>query len=277
MHTVQMEAASVVVFSFVQCELVAPLVVDGSPDTKSSCSVGVNGFTGSGFTCICSEELVLVLCGARIGGHCGWPRCLGPAPVFRASSSVWGQLQCLGPAPLFGAGSSVWGRLQCLGPAPVFGAGSSVWGRLQCLGPAPVFGAGSSVWGRLQCLGPAPVFGAGSSVWGRLQCLGPVPVFGAGSSVRGRLQFKVPLHMLGSTFVTTPFNPGNVAAGSSPVGSLTTPYVRGVLGVGGWAGGLVVWRLRVLLSRGWPGPRIQLAVKDTNCSKGGYNRQKYRM
>ena len=57
MHTVQMEAASVVVFPFVQCELVAPLVVDGSPDTKSSCSVGVNGFTGSGFTCICSEEL----------------------------------------------------------------------------------------------------------------------------------------------------------------------------------------------------------------------------
>ena len=225
---------------FVQCELVAPLVVDGSPDTKSSCSVGVNGFTGSGFTCICSEELVLVLCGARIGGHCGWPQCLGLAPVFRA-------------------GSSVWGRLHCLGPAPVFGAGSSVWGWLQCLEPAPVFGAGSSVWGRLQCLGPAPVFGAGSSVWGRLQCLGPVPVFGAGSSVRGRLQFKVPLHMLGSTFVTTPFNPGNVAAGSSPVGSLTTPYVRGVLhvGVGGWAGGLVVWRLRVLLSRGWPGPRIQ--------------------
>ena len=31
-------------------------------------------------------------------------------------------------------------------------------------------------------------------------------------------------------------------------------------------GGLVVWRLRVLLSRGWPGPQI---VKDTNCSKGG--------
>ena len=291
-----MEAASVVVFPFVQCELVAPLVVDGSPDTKSSCSVGVNGFTGSGFTCICSEELVLVLCGARIGGHCGWPQCLGPAPVFRAGYSVWGRLQCLGPAPVFGAGSSVWGRLQCLGPAPVFGAGSSVWGRLQCLGPAPVFGAGSSVWsqlqglgpapvfgagssvwGRLQCLGPAPVFGAGSSVWGRLQCLGPAPVFGAGSSVWGRLQFKVPLHMLGSTFVTTPFNPGNVAAGSSPVGSLTTPYVRGVLGVGGWAGGLVVWRLRVLLSRGWPGPRIQLAVKDTNWSKGGYNRQKYRM
>ena len=87
---------------FVQCELVAPLVVDGSPTIKSSCSVGVNGFTGSGFICICSEELVLVLCGARIRGHCG------------------------------------------------------------------------------------------------------------------RLQFNVPLHMLGSTFVMTPFNPGNVAAGSSP-------------------------------------------------------------
>ena len=66
---------------FVQCELVAPLVVDGSPTIKSSCSVGVNGFTGSGFICICSEELVLVLCGARIGGHCGWPQCLGTAPV----------------------------------------------------------------------------------------------------------------------------------------------------------------------------------------------------
>ena len=65
---------------FVQCELVAPLVVDGSPTIKSSCSVGVNGFTGSGFICICSEELVLVLCGARIRGHCGWPQCLGPAP-----------------------------------------------------------------------------------------------------------------------------------------------------------------------------------------------------
>ena len=45
------------------------------------------------------------------------------------------------------------------------------------------------------------------------QCLGPVP-----------------LHMLGSTFVMTPFNPGNVAAGRSPVGSLITPYIctRGV-------------------------------------------------
>ena len=78
MYTLQMEAASVVVFQFVQCEL---LVVDGSPTIKSSCSVGVNGFTGSGFYCICSDELVLVLCGARIGGLCGWPQCLGPAPV----------------------------------------------------------------------------------------------------------------------------------------------------------------------------------------------------
>ena len=30
MYTLQMEAASVVVFQFVQCELVTPLVVDGS-------------------------------------------------------------------------------------------------------------------------------------------------------------------------------------------------------------------------------------------------------
>ena len=52
MYTLQMEAASVVVFH-----------------------------TCSGFICICSEELVLVQCGARIGGHCGWPQCLGPAPV----------------------------------------------------------------------------------------------------------------------------------------------------------------------------------------------------
>ena len=37
--------------------------------------------------------------------------------------------------------------------------------------------------------------------------------------------------------MTTPFNPGNVAAGSSPVGSLITPYVRGVFRVGGWVGG----------------------------------------
>ena len=48
MYTLQMEVASVVVFPFVQCGLVAPLVVNGSPDSKSSCSVGVNGFTGSG-------------------------------------------------------------------------------------------------------------------------------------------------------------------------------------------------------------------------------------
>ena len=59
MYTLQMEAASVVVFQFVQCELVTPLVGDGSPTIKSSCSVGVNGFTGSGFYCICSDELVL--------------------------------------------------------------------------------------------------------------------------------------------------------------------------------------------------------------------------
>ena len=35
MYTLQMEAASVVVFPFVQCGLVAPLVVDGSPDSVS--------------------------------------------------------------------------------------------------------------------------------------------------------------------------------------------------------------------------------------------------
>ena len=35
MYTLQKEAASVVVFPFVQCGLVAPLVVDGSPDTES--------------------------------------------------------------------------------------------------------------------------------------------------------------------------------------------------------------------------------------------------
>ena len=35
MYTLQTEAASVVVFPFVQCGLVAPLVVDGSPDTES--------------------------------------------------------------------------------------------------------------------------------------------------------------------------------------------------------------------------------------------------
>ena len=27
-------------------------------------------------------------------------------------------------------------------------------------------------------------------------------------------------------------------------------------------GGLVVWGLRVLLSKGWPVPRVQLAVKE---------------
>ena len=63
-------------------------------------------------------------------------------------------------------------------------------------------------------------------------------------SVWGRLHFKVPLHMLGSSFVTTPFNPGNVAAGSSSVGSLITPYVQGVFRggwVGGWVGGWEGW------------------------------------
>ena len=80
MSTLQTEAASVVVFPFVQCGLVAPLVVDGSPDSVSPLVVReVNGFTGrvgSGGS-ICSEELVVVLCGARIGSYCGWP-------------SVWG-------------------------------------------------------------------------------------------------------------------------------------------------------------------------------------------
>ena len=69
----------------------------------------------------------------------------------------------------------------------------------------------------------------------------------AGPSVWGQLQFNVPLHMLGSTFVMTPFNPGNVAAGSTP--ACWQSDVRGVFmggWVGGWVGGLVVWRLRVL-------------------------------
>ena len=35
MYTIQTEAATVVVFPFVQCGLVAPLVVDGSPDSVS--------------------------------------------------------------------------------------------------------------------------------------------------------------------------------------------------------------------------------------------------
>ena len=62
----------------------------------------------------------------------------------------------------------------------------------------------------------------------------------AGPSVWGRLQFNVPLHMLGSTFVMTPFNPGNVAAGSTPAcwQSDYTICKRGVYGwVGGWVGG----------------------------------------
>ena len=68
--------------------------------------------------------------------------------------------------------------------------------------------------------------------------------------------------------MTTPFNRGTVAASSSSVGSLITPHVRGVFR-GGWVGRWEGWlclELRVLLSRGWPGPRI---VKDTKCSKGG--------
>ena len=39
MYTLQTEAASLVVFPFVQCELVAPLVVDGSPDSVSPLEV----------------------------------------------------------------------------------------------------------------------------------------------------------------------------------------------------------------------------------------------
>ena len=58
----------------------------------------------------------------------------------------------------------------------------------------------------------------------------------AGPTVWGQLQFKVLLHMMGSSSVTTPFNPGKKAAGSSPVGSLITPYARGVFR-GGWVGG----------------------------------------
>jgi hypothetical protein len=78
------------VVPFVHCKLVAPLVVDGSPTIKSSCSVGVNGFTGSSFICICSEELVLVLCEARIGGP------LWLAPVFGAGSSSMFHSTCWG-------------------------------------------------------------------------------------------------------------------------------------------------------------------------------------
>ena len=60
----------------------------------------------------------------------------------------------------------------------------------------------------------------------------------AGPSVWGRLQFNVPLHMLGSTFVMTPFNPGNVAAGRSPAcWQSDYTYVRGVFR-GGWEGWL---------------------------------------
>ena len=68
-----------VVFPFVQYGLVAPLVVDGSPDTESPLVVW--GLMVSQVVVPCAaEELVIVLCGARIGGHCGWPQCLGPAP-----------------------------------------------------------------------------------------------------------------------------------------------------------------------------------------------------
>ena len=61
MYTLQTEAASVVVFPFVQCGLVAPLVVNGSPDSKSPCSVGVNGFTGRGLM----VSQVVVPCAVR--------------------------------------------------------------------------------------------------------------------------------------------------------------------------------------------------------------------
>ena len=41
MYTLQMELLQSMVVPFVQCKLVAPLVVDGSPTIKSSCSVGL--------------------------------------------------------------------------------------------------------------------------------------------------------------------------------------------------------------------------------------------
>ena len=60
----------------------------------------------------------------------------------------------------------------------------------------------------------------------------------AGLSIWGRLQFKVPLHILRSSFVTTPPHSTLVMwqlAALRPVGSMITPYVRGVFR-GGWEG-----------------------------------------
>ena len=77
MYTLQTEAASVVVFPFVQCGLVAPLVVDGSPDTESPLVVW--GLMVSQVVVPCAVRSWLLYC---VGGHCGWPQCLGPAPCM---------------------------------------------------------------------------------------------------------------------------------------------------------------------------------------------------
>jgi hypothetical protein len=63
---------------------------------------------------------------------------------------------------------------------------------------------------------------AGPSVWGQHH-VSPHAV-----RANGSIACVVPLLMMGSSFVRT----GNVAAGGSPAGSLITPYIRGLLGVG---------------------------------------------
>ena len=80
MRTIQMKAASVVawpVFPFVQCGLVAPLVVDGSPDSVSPLVA---------WGLMVSQVVGLVIpfavrsCVGLGWGICSWPQHLGPAP-----------------------------------------------------------------------------------------------------------------------------------------------------------------------------------------------------
>ena len=63
------------------------------------------------------------------------------------------------------------------------------------------------------------------------------PCSGKSTCSEGKwLHVHSPCWGLNFSFVRT----GNVAAGGSPAGGLITPYVRGLLGVGGWEGWLSV-------------------------------------
>ena len=66
-----------------------------------------------------------------------------------------------------------------------------------------------------------------------------------------------------------------MAAGGSPAGGLITPYVRGLLGVGGWEGWLsvdplvyCVFAVRELVQVWGMALHVRSCSLDTTCSKG---------